>query len=81
MAFLPFSPSSPTLPPNGEGSLLSLRERERVRENWQGTIARPCAVILILQRKVACCAEDGGLSLTLLTSEADVILPKDIGTM
>ncbi len=47
MAFLPFSPSSPTLPPNGEGSLLSLWERERVRENWQGTIARPCAVILI----------------------------------
>ena len=46
MAFRPFSPSSPTLPPNGEGSLLSLWERERVRENWQGTIARPCAVIL-----------------------------------
>ena len=50
MAFLPFSPSSPPLPPNGEGSLLSLWERERVRENWQGTIARPCAVMLALDR-------------------------------
>ncbi len=48
MAFLPFSPSSPTLPPNGEGSLLSLWERERVRENWRGTIAQPCAVKLVM---------------------------------
>ncbi len=47
MAFLPFSPSSPTLPPSGEGSLLSLWERERVRENWQGAIARLCAVMLV----------------------------------